>query len=238
MENELNLSSQRKAELVYQRLMDYYGRPTWRAHYEPLDELVLTILSQNTTDVNSEKAFRQLKATFPSWQAVMEAPEPALMEAIRIAGLAYQKAPRIQAVLRRVYEREGKFDLSFLAGMSTEEAEAWLTAVHGIGQKTASIVLLFCFGKPTFPVDTHVLRVSKRLGVVPGNANTLSTRKTWEALIPPAWYYPLHLNLIRHGRETCRARKPLCRPCPLFDICPFGQENEEEHRSLPKRQSR
>ena len=221
-------AAQQKAATIYKRLMDYYGQPTWRAHYEPLDELVLTILSQNTTDVNSEKAFRRLKATFPSWQAVMEAPLSLLMETIRIAGLAYQKAPRIQAALHRIYDREGEFDLSFLADMSTEEAEAWLTAVHGIGQKTASIVLLFCFDKPTFPVDTHVLRISKRLGIVPGHANTLSTRKTWEALIPSAWYYPLHLNIIRHGRETCRARQPLCEQCPLLDVCPFGQARVEE----------
>ncbi len=223
MAEETNAALQDKAALIYRRLMDYYGKPTWRAHYEPLDELVLTILSQNTTDVNSEKAFRHLRDLFPTWEEVMQAPLPALKEAVRIAGLSNQKAPRIQAALRRIYEQEGQFDLSFLSTMPVEEAETWLTAIHGVGHKTASIVLLFCFNKPTFPVDTHVLRVSKRLGIVPDNANAYKTRKQWEVLVPAGWYYPLHLNIIRHGRETCKARKPLCHRCPLLSLCPFGQ---------------
>lgn len=208
-----------KAHWVYHRLMEHYGEPTWRAHRPPLDELIITTLAQNSTDRNALKAFRTLKERFPTWEDVLRARPEEVIDAVRSAGLANQKGPRIQAILRKLKEEQGDFDLSFLERMSTEEAEAWLTSIKGIGHKTASILLLFNFQRPTFPVDTHVSRVSKRLGMAPPRASTRQIRAIWETVVPPEWYYPLHLNLIRHGREVCKARTPLCDQCVLQERC-------------------
>ncbi len=212
-----------KARWVHQRLLEHYGEPDWRPHFPPLDELIITTLAQNSTDRNAFMAYKKLKERFPTWEAVMNAPVEEVIDAVRSAGLGNQKGPRIQAILRKLWAEQGEFDLSFLANMSTEEAEAWLTSIKGIGHKTASILLLFNFQRPTFPVDTHVSRVSKRLGIVPPKANTRQIRAIWETLVPPDWYYPLHLNLIRHGREVCKARNPRCEMCVLQEKCDFYQ---------------
>ena len=211
-----------KARTVRDRLMAHYGYPNWRPHRDPLEELIVTTLAQNSTDHNADIAYRRLRARFPTWMDVMTAPVEEVIEAVKPAGLGNQKGPRIQAILRKVWEERGEFDLSFLGTMSTEEAEAWLTSIKGVGHKTASIVLLFCFNRPTFPVDTHVSRVTKRLGLVPENASTRQIRALWESLVPPEDYYPLHLNLIRHGREVCRARNPQCAACVLADVCDYA----------------
>ncbi len=208
-----------RARWVHEQLLALYGEPDWRPHYPPLEELIITTLAQNSTDRNALQAYRRLRERFPRWEDVLRAPVEEVIEAVRPAGLGNQKGPRIQAILRKVWEERGAFDLSFLGDMSTEEAEAWLTSIKGVGHKTASIVLLFCFNRPTFPVDTHVARVSKRLGIAPPRASTRQIRAIWETLVPPEWYYPLHLNLIRLGREICRARKPLCERCPLQSRC-------------------
>ncbi len=150
---------------IYRRLLAAYGEPTWRPYYQPLDELVLTFLSQNTSDLNSGRAFEALKARYPTWQAVLDAPVAELAETIRSGGLAQQKAPRIQAALRRIQAERGAFTLDFLADLPVAEATRWLTSFDGIGHKTASIVLLFCFNQPAFPVDTHVGHVTRRLGL-------------------------------------------------------------------------
>ncbi len=213
----------RKARAVRDRLMAHYGYPTWRPHRDPLEELIITTLAQNSTDHNAEMAYRRLRERFPTWMDVMTAPVEEVIEAVKSAGLGNQKGPRIQAILRKVWEEQGAFDLSFLGEMSTEEAEAWLTSIKGVGHKTASIVLLFCFGRPTFPVDTHVSRVTKRLGLVPPNATTRQIRALWETLVPSEDYYPLHLNLIRHGREVCTARAPKCEACVLRDLCDYAR---------------
>ena len=211
-----------KARTARDRLMAHYGYPNWRPHRDPLEELIVTTLAQNSTDHNADIAYRRLRARFPTWMDVMTAPVEEVIEAVKPAGLGNQKGPRIQAILRKVWEERGEFDLSFLGTMSTEEAEAWLTSIKGVGHKTASIVLLFCFNRPTFPVDTHVSRVTKRLGLVPENASTRQIRALWESLVPPEDYYPLHLNLIRHGREVCRARNPQCAACVLADVCDYA----------------
>ncbi len=213
----------RKAREVRDRLMQHYGYPTWRAHRDPLEELIITTLAQNSTDHNAEIAYRRLRERFPTWMDVMTAPVEEVIEAVKPAGLGNQKGPRIQAILRKVWEERGEFDLRFLGEMSTEEAEAWLTSIKGVGHKTASIVLLFCFERPTFPVDTHVSRVTKRLGLVPPNANTRQIRAVWETLVPREDFYPLHLNLIRHGREVCKARAPRCEECILRDLCDYAR---------------
>lgn len=208
-----------KAATVYRLLLIEYGHPDWRPSYDPMDELVLTILSANTSDNNSGLAFQRLKEAYPDWQAVLDAPLAELVEVIRPAGLGPTKAPRLQAALRRVLAERGAFDISFLADLPTDEALQWLMQFEGVGHKTASIVLLFCFDKPAFPVDTHVQRVSQRLGIAGPKDDPAKIKAIWEALAQPEWFYPLHLNLIRHGRQVCTARNPRCTTCFLREHC-------------------
>lgn len=207
-----------KAWAIYRLLCEEYGQPA-RRRRDPVSALVLTFLSQNTSDVNSHRAFEQLKARYPTWEAVVAAPTEELAETIRSGGLAGIKAPRIQAALRRILEERGEFNLDFLADLPLEEAKGWLTSLKGVGPKTAAIVLLFCFDKPVFPVDTHVLRLSRRLGIVPSKAGPEQTQSVWEELVPSEIYYPLHLNLITHGRRVCKARDPRCAICVLQAHC-------------------
>jgi endonuclease-3 len=213
-----------RAAEIHRRLLAAYGVPAWRPHYQPMDELVLTFLSQNTSDLNSGRAFAALKARYPAWQAVLDAPVDELAETIRSGGLAQRKAPRIQAALRRIQAERGAFDLDFLADLPVVEATQWLTSFDGIGHKTASIVLLFCFNRPAFPVDTHVGRVTRRLGLAGPKESEAKIKALWEALAPPEWFYPLHLNLIRHGREVCHAQRPACPACPLAEICLYDMK--------------
>jgi endonuclease-3 len=206
---------------VHRRLLAKYGDPRRKHCEDPVGQLIATILSQNTSDVNTARAYASLRAAFPDWRAVMDAPVEAVADAIRSGGLANQKAPRIQAVLRRIYETRGDFDLTWLAQLPVDEARRWLDDLPGVGNKTASILLLFCFGRPAFPVDTHVHRVTRRLGLAPAKATPDRVMHIIEAHAPPEWFYPLHLNLIRHGRAVCKARNPRCEACILADICDF-----------------
>ncbi len=209
---------------VQQRLLDFYGQPTWRNPLSPLDELVSTILSQNTNDTNRDRAFQALKARFPNWEAARDAEPGSVIEAIRPAGLANQKAPRIQAVLKAITAERGALDLNFLAGLPLEEARAWLTRFNGVGPKTAAIVLLFSLGRPAFPVDTHIYRVTGRIGLLPERMTVEQAHKHLEELFLPETYYTAHLNLIRLGREICAPRKPDCPACPLNDLCDYGKQ--------------
>lgn len=214
-----------KAATIHDLLLAEYGRPDWRPGYEPMDELILTILSANTSDINSGRAFERLKAAYPTWEAVMNAPLDELTEVIRPGGLAPTKAPRIQAALRRILAERGEFDLGFLADLPAAEGIGWLSSFEGVGHKTASIVLLFCFGLPAFPVDTHVQRVSQRLGIAGPKDSPDKIKATWERLAPAEWFYPLHLNLIRHGRQVCTARAPRCASCVLAGHCDWFAAN-------------
>lgn len=218
--------SESQARLIYDRLVQAYGEPTWREHRDPVSELVLTFLSQNTSDTNSHRAFEQLRDRFPSWEGVMQAPTDDVADAIRSGGLADIKAPRIQEALSRIQEEQGELSLDFLAERSAEEAREWLTSLKGIGPKSAAIMLLFSLGKPAFPVDTHVHRVSRRLGVVTSKASPEQTQDVWEQLVQPERYYTLHLNLIAHGRQLCKARSPSCEECPLRDLCVWYAEHK------------
>lgn len=209
------------AGAIFERLRAAYGHPDWRPYYSPMDELILTFLSQNTSDLNSGRAFAALKARYPDWQAALDAPVDELAETIRSGGLAYQKAPRIQKALRRIKEERGEFNLDFLGEMPVEDAMRWLTSFDGIGHKTASIVMLFCFNKAAFPVDTHVGRVTRRLGLAGPKDTEEKIKALWERVAPPEWYYPLHLNLIRHGRQVCHAGRPECGKCVLIDLCRY-----------------
>lgn len=212
-----------KAQKVYQLLQAAFGLPDWRQPLPALDELVSTILSQNTNDVNRDAAFKRLKDRFPVWEAVRDAPLEEVIEAIRPAGLANQKAPRMQAILRQITEERGCLDLEFLCELGREEAHAWLSRFKGVGPKTAAIVLQFALGIPAFPVDTHVYRVSGRLGLRPEKMNVEATHAWLEQVFAAEQYGPGHMNLIRLGREICHARKPQCERCPLNGLCDYYQ---------------
>lgn len=212
-----------KYEPVSQALYASYGHPQWRQALPPLDELIDCILSQSTTDLNRDRAFAALKARFPDWESVMTASESAVIEAIKPAGLANQKGPRIQGVLRRIYEERGELNIDFLGNLTVEEAKKWLTALDGVGPKTAAIVLCFAFDRPAFPVDTHVHRLGQRIGFLPEGISADKAHPIMEAIVPPKDYYPFHLNLIWHGRQICHARSPECERCPLTDYCDYYQ---------------
>ncbi len=197
-----------------------YGELPQRPRRDPLDELVLGVLSQNTSDVNSDRAFAQLKRVFPSWQATLEARPEDVEEAIRPGGLAPTKSLRIQAMLAEVLKRGGSFDLSFLREMPLDEAEAWLQSLPGVGPKTAAVVLLFSLGRPAFPVDTHVHRVLRRLGLALSGASATQAQAMWEPRLVAEEVYSFHMYLIVHGRRTCVARRPRCPACKLRRRCP------------------
>ncbi len=200
-------------------LTPVYGRPVAQPSHDPLAELILTVLSQNTADTNSGRAFVQMMRRYPSWQAIADAPPEELVATIQNGGLAQQKAPRIQAILRAVAERSPEWNLGFLDDLSLEEARSWLRGLPGVGPKTAACVLLFALGRPALPVDTHVERVSKRLGLIPAKATADQAHELLEAVVAPNDYYTFHMLLIKHGRRICAARKPLCERCPLVE-CP------------------
>ena len=202
-------------------LRGLYGVPAWRPRMDPVSELVTTILSQNTSDINAERAFAALRARYADWAAVEAAPVRSIAATIKSGGLAAQKAPRIKAALRATRERSGAYDLSFLADMPPLEARDWLTAIPGIGPKTASIVMLFCFGVPLMPVDTHVERVSKRIGLLPPAASLQFAHDAWLELVEPARMYEAHVALIRHGRGHCDAIRPDCERCPIRARCRY-----------------
>jgi endonuclease-3 len=210
-------------EEIVRRLAALYGEPVWRPHGDPMTELVLTILSQNTSDTNSGRAFMRLVQRFPDWRLLMEAPEAEIQREIAVGGLAKQKAPRIKAALQAIWQARGSFDLEFLRDLPLDEAKAWLRGMKGVGPKTAACVLMFALGRPALPVDTHVHRVSQRLGLVPEKATAEQAHDILEALLPEELIYPFHISLIKHGRRLCRAQRPLCRECPLLDGCPAGQ---------------
>jgi endonuclease-3 len=212
---------------VAEILEDVYGYPTWRSHLLPVDELVSTILSQNTNDTNRDRAFDSLTKRYDSWEAVRDAPAADVIEAIRTAGLSNQKGPRIQAALRYITETQGEITLDFLADMDVAEAKTWLTGINGIGPKTAAIILLFAFDKPAFPVDTHVHRVTQRLGLIGPQTSAEQAHEELEKIIPPEQFLAAHLNIIRHGREVCHARLPNCEECPLTVYCEYYQSRRD-----------
>lgn len=218
------------ARQVHQRLLDFYGQPTWRNPLPPVDELVSTILSQNTNDANRDRAFESLRQRFPTWDQVRDADPGSVTAAIRPAGLANQKGPRIQQVLRGISDERGSLDLYFLKDLPLEEARAWLMKFKGVGPKTAAIILLFSLGRPAFPVDTHIYRVTGRIGLCPEKMTVEEAHVHLEKLLPPETYYAAHLNIIRLGREICAARKPACQRCPLRELCNYAKllENQSD----------
>ena len=188
--------------------------------------LVGTILSQNTSDTNSSAGYRQLRRRFRSWKQVADAPVEEVERHIRISGLSQQKAPRIQQILRQIRDEHGTIDLQFLASPPWDEQSAYdyLTKFKGVGPKTANCVLLFAFGQPVFPVDTHIHRVARRLKLIPTSASAERAHDLLKPMIAPKDRYEMHILLIEHGRKTCRAINPKCGQCPLLEMCPFGKQ--------------
>ncbi len=204
-------------------LVRAYGYTPFRERSDPVGGLVGTILSQHTSDTNSSRAFASLRERFPTWEQVANAPVLEVEEAIRSGGLAAMKAPRIQRTLREIHARFGAYDLSVLDGMPRDEARALLLSLgHGIGPKTASCVLMFSLGVPAFCVDTHIQRVCARLGLIRPNDAAEKAQTLLEATVDPDDVHALHIDMIRHGRQVCRAQRPLCGGCPLREICLFG----------------
>jgi endonuclease III len=231
---------------VLDGLASLHGRPAWERRLDPTSELILTILTQNTADVNAEVAFEALRHAYPSglpaeahrpgagwggvglpdgappdWAAVEFAPLPELTDVIRPGGLANQKAPRLQATLRKIREERGDYSLEFLADLSALEARDWLTQIDGIGKKTASIVLLFCFGQPLFPIDRHIERILRRVGLMPPKATLDEAHELFLGVFKPDEMYEAHVNLIQHGRKVCHAQRPDHDACPLRARCRF-----------------
>jgi endonuclease-3 len=216
-----------KTARVVQILEQTMGIPQRENSLNPLDALMLTILSQNTNDRNRDIAYQQLKRRFSVWEDVLKADVSEIIEAIRPAGLANQKSRRMQDILRWIYDQYGKLNLDFLCDMEPQDVMDTFCQLKGIGVKTISVVLMFSCGVDIFPVDTHVYRLCKRIGLVP--PDTTSPEKTFhlmQARVPKGKAFSLHLNLIKHGRTTCKARKPLCEQCPLTKICEYYREND------------
>lgn len=190
------------------------------ASLPPVDELLLTLLSQSTTDINSWRGYQALLDRYCNWDALADAPVADITATIHCCGLAAQKAPRMKAILQRIRAEQGAITLDFLRDTPVAEALEYLLSFNGIGRKTASCILLFSLGRPVMPVDTHVLRVTKRLALIPENCNADRAHLLLEAMLPESEYLTFHLNIIAHGRQICRARNPHCTSCPLADICP------------------
>ncbi len=215
------VEKQQRVRQVIAILQQRYGRPVWAPRLPALDELIACILSQHTSDRNSLQAFAQLRQRFPTWSAVRDAPVEQVEEAIRCGGLAAQKAPRIQQVLRAISDTvDGEPHLQFLESLSDEQAADWLMRLPGVGPKTAAIVLAFAMGRPVVPVDTHIFRVGWRLGLYPRSVGEAKAHDLLRPLVAPEDAYAYHVLVIRHGREICTARSPRCAICPLASLCP------------------
>ena len=205
---------------IGRRLRRAYGAPPAPRRLPPLDELVLTILSQNTNDTNRDRAYADLRRALPTWEDVADAPIPLIERAIRSGGLAPTKAPRIRAVLRAISDQGIALDDRALRRMRHDRLFEMLVGLPGVGPKTAACVLLFSLNKPYFPVDTHVHRVAIRLGLVAPRTSAVQTQQVLQAALAPDEMYEAHMNLIRHGRHVCVALRPMCSQCPLNDLCP------------------
>jgi endonuclease-3 len=216
-------TSTRHIKSISTKLEKVYGKKKWMVHSDPLSELIATILSQNTSDHNSHRAYSSLRSKFKDWENVRRANASMIAGAIRSGGLADIKAKRIKDILRQIHAEKGYLNLDFLKRWRTEKIKEYLGRFKGVGEKTIACVLLFSLKRPALPVDTHVLRVSKRLGLVPEKADAARVQVILERLVPPKLVYQFHLNLIEHGRKTCKAANPLCGECVLLENCPYGK---------------
>jgi endonuclease-3 len=214
-------SVRKRARQINAILSEFYGEPPRRNSVDPLSELVAVVLSQHTSDVNSERAFDNLCARYPDWDSVRRAPTAELADAIRSGGLATIKAARIQRILDQILAARGELSLDFLRALPLAEARAFLRGLDGVGPKSAACVLLFSLDQPAMPVDTHVHRVARRLGLIDARTSAEAAHEQLEAMVPPDEVYSFHVNLIQHGRAICKAPRPRCPECPVNALCPY-----------------
>jgi endonuclease-3 len=214
-------SLKRRAAVVDRILTRVYGRKDVELEDNPLDTLVETILSQNTTDKNSHRAYQALKRAYPNWGKLMGEDVAKVAKLIRSGGLAGIKASRILGALEFINRERGVLDLDFLRDLSPQDAEAWLAQMKGVGPKTRSIVLLFSLGMPAFPVDTHIHRVTKRIGLIGPKVSREQAQTDLASLVPRREFFNYHINLIEHGRTVCQARKPRCSMCQISRYCDY-----------------
>ncbi len=207
-------------DYIFEKLEPLYGPIEWKPRYNALDELIFTVLTQHTSDLNAERAFDELRRQIPTWGEVIEAETSAVAAAIQSGGLANQKSVRIQKILKEIVERHGALELEFLKELEVDEARDWLTALSGVGPKTAAVVMAFSLRMPAMPVDTHIHRVSGRLGLIRKGTSADDAHVVLEKIVEPQDRFNLHVLLITHGRQICKARRPLCDQCPVADLCP------------------
>jgi endonuclease-3 len=206
---------------IYRRLKGRFGPLEAPRRLDPIEELILTVLSQNTSDLNRDRAFASMRARYPTWDALAGARTHDLAGSIRVGGLSNIKAPRILAILAEIRTREeGSLNLSWMSGARTERVREYLTSLPGVGPKTAACVLAFSLGRPVLPVDTHVLRTAKRLGLLGDRVGAEKAHTELEAIVPARIRIPMHVGLIRLGREICHPIRPSCQICPLASLCP------------------
>lgn len=204
-----------------------YGEKPWRRHHDPLSELIAVILSQNTSDTNSGKAFASLIDTFGNWEEVASADVEDIERAIKSGGLSQIKAARITGILQTILEERGSLDLEFLDSLPINEAKSWLHRLPGVGPKTVACVLLFSFGKPVFPVDTHVYRVARRLGLIENKISVEQAHERLGELVSPEDVYQLHMNMVEHGRQICKSQRPKCGECVVRGVCTWNGSNSK-----------
>lgn len=220
------MKNSNRINILTNSLEKEYGKKYLKPSFDPLSELIATILSQNTSDHNSHRAFRNLKSSFKSWEELRKAPQNKVIRSINIGGLEKIKAIRIKKILDQIYKERGNLSLSFLKKWDTETIRGYLSQFVGVGDKTIACVLLFSLGRLVLPVDTHILRVSKRLGLLSLKSDSKKAHQNLQKIIPPNLVYPFHLNLIEHGRKICKARIPLCGDCVLLKICKFKDKHK------------
>lgn len=213
-----------RVDEVLRLLRQEYGPRRWKSRGDPMSTLIATVLSQNTSDVNSERAFDSLMAAFGSWEAMAEASREDIARAIRAGGLADIKARRIRSILEEIRQERGGYDLDFLSGRGLPQAGAWLRKLPGVGPKTAACVLLFSLGMPALPVDTHVFRVARRLGLFHPGVSAERAHEILQGLVPASRVYEFHVQMVEHGREVCKAQRPRCGSCVLGGLCPSDME--------------
>ena len=211
-------------DLIFEKLLPLYGPIEWQPRYNALDELIFTVLTQHTSDLNAERAFDELRRRISSWEQVLDADVLDIADAIQHGGLANQKSVRIQKILGEILERHGQLELEFLKELDVEAARTWLTQLSGVGPKTAAVVMAFALGMPAMPVDTHIHRVSGRLGLIRKGTTADDAHVVLEKLVDPDDRFPMHVLLITHGRKICKARRPACGECPLSASCPSPEK--------------
>ncbi len=207
-------------DTIIEKLSAIYGEFEQTPRYNALDELIFTVLTQHTSDLNAERAFIQLRESIPTWEEVMVSDQQAIADAIFHGGMSNQKSKRIKDILATILERHGDLEIEFLRNYELEDARKWLVELPGVGPKTAAVVMAFALGMPAFPVDTHIHRVSKRLGLIEEKTTADAAHEIMERQVRPELRFQLHMQMITHGRQICKARRPLCGECPLSADCP------------------